>query len=495
MDIAAIRQYCDEMVAFVTCCSTTDHARVHDNVKGLSRTVQAAIALNRETPPAILKSFLDGSNKWAHDNALNNPALPEQVVFDAIDKASWDQGGRELCEAAAKSPFSSPNILRRIAASLPEGDPYAAEETCFALSENSNTPPSVLEKIYSWGRMRKHYKGWVFYPGGTSDIFIAMAGCFALSENSNTPPSVLEKIYSWGRMRKHYKGWVFYPGGTSDIFIAMAGNPNTPSAILKAFLRDDDAVLRMVAASNETLSQNEIDDNAASWDVRIRCGVAMNPSAPLSALVGLSKDRRGIVKTYVARNPKTPADILKSFYLETDNEDGAESGGYSPDEGLSKDRRGIVKTYVARNPKTPADILKSFYLETDNEDGAESGGYSPDDMRLSLAMNPSTPSEVLKRLAREGSSTIQLAVVKNRSTLEADILATVPFLDISACSEIANRDTLKASDISFVLKQVVEKANSSEKYYPDQYIDGFLCGLFGRLTFSELHYWLPKLLD
>lgn len=228
----------------------------------------------------------------------------------------------------------------------------------------------------------------------------------------------------------------------------MAGNPNTPSAILKAFLRDDDVVLRMVAASNETLSQNEIDDNAASWDVHIRCGVAMNPSAPLSTLVGLSKDRRG-----------------------------------------------IVRTYVARNPKTPADILKSFYLETDNGDGAESGGYSPDDMRLSLAMNPSTPSEVLKRLAREGSSTIQLAVVKNRSTLEADILAMVPFLDISACSEIANRDILKASDISFVLKQVIEKANSSDKYYPDQYIDGFLCGLFGRLTFSELHYWLPKLLD
>ncbi len=117
-------------------------------------------------------------------------------------------------------------------------------------------------------------------------------------------------------------------------------------------------------------------------------GIARS-EVPPSTLRDLSHrwwtDRDVAVRIELARNPRTPADVLAQLTWEP-----------------------AVRSFVASNPRTPPEQLERMYIDPGS--------------RMGLAENPSTPLGLLHELAASSDSSIHWALLRN-PPLPDDILA------------------------------------------------------------------------
>jgi hypothetical protein len=116
---------------------------------------------------------------------------------------------------------------------------------------------------------------------------------------------------------------------------------------------DSDEEVRSFVARNpstpsEVLSQLALDSH---WEVA--CSVAENPSTPPAVLTQLAMDAEEYVRTAVASNPSTPPTVLAQLALDSD---------------------WSVRSEVTRNPSTPTDnpdLASMKFKDSQSPEGKE----------------------------------------------------------------------------------------------------------------------------
>lgn len=147
----------------------------------------------------------------------------------------------------------------------------------------------------------------------------------SLSNNPNAPLEILSKIYYKKNISENWQ---------DAIKSGLSNNINTASDILAEL--------------------GQFDEKDHYQDLIILMGIAKNPNTPIATLKALSLHKNSHVLIKLARNSKTPKDVL--IYLSQDLRD--VSFPYQGEEDINIE--------LARNPNTPKDILIKFLKEKGN---------------------------------------------------------------------------------------------------------------------------------
>ena len=172
----------------------------------------------------------------------------------------------------------------------------------------------------------------------------------------------------------------------TGVLQAVAMNPNTPA----------EALLRMLDLPQYYPGLGE--------------HIVFNPNITPEILARLADSGSDRVKMWVARKPKTPANVL---------------------ERLAKGR---MAEHVCRNPNIPRELLDKLVV------------HGSSDVLCSIAVTESTPVDILERLSHNGSYLVRGYVASNRSTPEWLVKKLAKDPDISvrhAASEAAFRRGIK----------------------------------------------------
>ncbi|MEH2126055.1 hypothetical protein [Nostoc sp.] len=209
---------------------------------------------------------------------------------------------------------------------------------------------------------------------------------------------------------------------------AVARNPNTPTEVLLKLGKEfPDAItanpifnllllenpeshfVRLSLARSTTTSESAIAQLSKIEDEEILCAVARNPKTPLELLEQLvesppafyDRDNDGQYKVdnrlfiAIARNPNTSESLLLKL---------AESG-------ISN-----IEMAIAENPKTPLSLLNKF------------ANWRDFSMHKTIARNPQAPSAILEKLAGENEKEIR-DLVKNHPNVSETAIAIINFIE------------------------------------------------------------------
>jgi hypothetical protein len=202
----------------------------------------------------------------------------------------------------------------------------------------------------------------------------------AVTWNKGLPVSSLLQIYESAADRR--KSDV----KKEEVFRALSRNPNTPKEILHTILR--------------SLS--------ASSDHGSRCSAASNASTPSDCLAVLTKDESFVVREYALWNAATPPENRTDAIKTADpapqiRAKVARNTASSPEvlALLANDADLEVQRTVARNRRTPQDVLVAL--------------ASREHCKDSIAGNPSTPKAILSDLWRESKAAYEPSLSMNTS--------------------------------------------------------------------------------
>ena len=162
----------------------------------------------------------------------------------------------------------------------------------------------------------------------------------------------------------------------------------------------------------EPLTKEEKDrlkELGKSENKRVRSTVARNPKTPPEVLQELEKDKDPEVRRAVANNPNTPPNVLQKLAngKNLDIRIAVVNNPKTPPEVLqeyAKERYPEYRKAVANNPNTPPKVLQELVNDEDQY------------VRRELARNPKTPPEVLQELANDEDLHVCIAVAKNSNT-------------------------------------------------------------------------------
>lgn len=115
-----------------------------------------------------------------------------------------------------------------------------------------------------------------------------------------------------------------------------ASNPSIPKPLLDDAVRDEDSWVRQHAAKNPALSSSQIAQLASDKDRKVRRALAENKRTT-EQLEILSNDNDDFIRSSVARNPATNAELLTR---------------------LADDTFHAVRNAVAEHPNTPRNVLE-----------------------------------------------------------------------------------------------------------------------------------------
>ena len=225
-------------------------------------------------------------------------------------------------------------------------------------------------------------------------------------ENSAYPKRIAFKngklfAFSAGKHKQHVEWWDRDDDSHYDIpesnavddveFLKRYGkinlleNKNASPEVIDELVKDEDKDVKKEVARNPRtpaevltkLVENEDED------VDVRRLAVKHPSIPVDILTKLAEDRSLEVRCGVAENPNTPVDILRK---------------------LTKDEDWLVRIGVAKNPRTPVEVLKNLAEDRSLE------------VKYEVIKNPRTPVEVLKKLAEDRSWGIRNELARNQNT-------------------------------------------------------------------------------
>jgi len=148
---------------------------------------------------------------------------------------------------------------------------------------------------------------------------------------------------------------------------------------------------RVQLAQEGFTSYRDLARLASDPDYRIRRCVARNTKTPADILQQLAEDRDSNVRRFVANNISTPVALLQK---------------------LAKDEAPHVRYEVASNINTPVSVLKQLAADSDWR------------VRNNIAQSVRTPADILVQLANDENSDVVAAVIQNRNTPE-DLRKTI----------------------------------------------------------------------
>lgn len=210
------------------------------------------------------------------------------------------------------------------------------------------------------------------------------------------------------------------------------------------------------------------------------------------------------VNKSVARNPNTPAEILKEL-MEREAFDGKGALASNPNTPLDI----LYKLYdmgyshsLAKNPNAPTELLQQIYDNTINNPEEVRGQYNPNThIFYDIAKNPNAPQEVLRALSTSkgwisGSETIQRAVAHNPST-PPDILEGFAKLDEGRGAYISSRmDVLQNPNIpEDLMNKIIDMQDTntyqkSMEQFPTLYTPEYVSNLRRENGIKKLNYIL-----
>ena len=168
----------------------------------------------------------------------------------------------------ARNPNTSPETLRDLANPEIESN----EDVREYVYSNPNCPPDILTAVAE-------------SSDGSLDRIIA--------ENPNTPPETLRKLATKGR------------GDNFWLRRSVVGNENCPPDILSDLAKNDpELYVRVVAISNPSIPVEALEFLANDTEKQIRMNVAKNEKTPRDILIKLSKDPSHFVSDAAERTLK-----------------------------------------------------------------------------------------------------------------------------------------------------------------------------------------------
>jgi hypothetical protein len=162
----------------------------------------------------------------------------------------------------------------------------------------------------------------------------------------------------------------------------------------------------------------------------IRARVASHPKTPLETLQSLSEEREPSILSALARNPRTPPDVL-----------------------LQLARRGEFRYALAQNPSATEEVIKILFQTTE--------------LYPELAQHPNTPVWIQERLLLEGNLEAKRRLASAQTTNEMVLVGLFHQLDPEVCSLIFKNPivpkelVIRAPDI--ILKEIERKKTLQNK--------------------------------
>ncbi|WP_066589214.1 hypothetical protein [Cellulomonas timonensis] len=352
-------------------------------------SVRLGVLANPSTPPdlasriarPLLLSTTDETllGVLAATRQRNDLAQPEGLVEQALDKlASNRLAHPNLRQIAAGDSRTAPRTLVRLARSV---DASVRRE----VAENPRTPPGTLAAL----------------AGDPEPQVRAAAG------RSRTLD--LDRLQTLSRDEE------------ADVRESAAGNPGLDGARLAEMLLDQHGAVRSAAFKNLVTSAEDRARAKTEWDKRWRDAAPSRADLEERAANALAQ-----VRVQVARDPRTPPDILVFLAGER--------------------RSALVRRAVAANSNTPPEALASLSQDADIEVRravAFNSATSPAtlieladrsvDLAVLVTLNPDAPPAIIEALVNDSDQLVHFIadqVRAHRSLPRGSSSATTPELDV-----------------------------------------------------------------
>ena len=370
--------------------------------KDKDEDIRTAVANNRNTSGDVLRLLAKDKSSEVREEVADNPNTP----IEALKKLALDK--EVFVRDYLASRESLTEDLMKILAKDKES--WVKER----LTENSSVTKEILEilaKDSDSSVRAKAVKSEKLGDDAVENFENPITVKLAIAGNRSTPPDILE-IFSTNAEP------IYFNGTTSSLMMAVAGNASIPESVMEKLVKSKNKEVVKELAKNPHLSAKYLNElveaslkrikaGRSDWSDRdLELGLAENPSAPSSYLVGLLKHSDSWVVSSAAANPNLPLEKLAK---------------------LAKSEHNNIRKGVASNPKAPWVLLQSLLKDDEckwqlAQNPAMRGEDLVDlalqktagpNLLADIAMNPSLSSDQIEKLAKHKDVWVRLGVARN----------------------------------------------------------------------------------
>ncbi len=359
----------------------------------LSVDLAKLVASNLAAPPVLLKKLAKSENYTVRQKVFANPNAPIKILLRFSEH-------RQRFEEEAENENTSRERLKELGAS--------SVGLAKIVLTNPTTPPELLQKLISkqdsttlsFIASNPRTPSQVLYKLARRDWFIRRN----LAANPNTPTDLLLKL------GKDYPEELLNNPIWSLLLLENLNLLNQiPTETLISLLRYDSnrSFIKSIENDKTLVPELWLQKLVNHRSCYIRSYIARHPKTPVNLLDMLVEDNDDSVRKEVARNPNTPVNLLEKLAIDDCRfirSDVAEHPNTDIDllNKLALDDYYVVREKVAINPKTPVNLLVKLaenYLT-----------------KYVVAKNPNTPIYLLEYFGRQNCYTLHTAVASNVKT-------------------------------------------------------------------------------
>ena len=438
------------------------------------RDVLTALAGNFQLPESEREEYfqrLIAEDNWAVSTAKNS--LASTYLLEKLFKVSGEiEKSRDIHEALAKNPQSSPKILKQLAR-LPDDiiryyvakNPSTSVETLLALSEDSDR--QVRETALKNSNLSPNKHNEIIL--GEYKLEIALEQQEQIEQANQILVQRTDSPYALARVLET---------GDRNAKISAARNRKTPTQVLEQLARDQDITVRKIVAENPNLPLNSFLELAQDTSIKVRLTLAYKSSrskitTPVQLLEQLAQDESEQVRATVAEHPDTPVEILVRLANDSslDVKKKLTANLNTPVTVLN--RLGLEENIVnPRNPNTPGMVLAQAVKRMGSkaltnfikhpvkgtqmpaETLSELANHQVASVRYQVAAHPNTSHSTLEQLARDSYIATIRAVASNPNTPSSALKYLANNPDLTTLLSIVRNPNTPAR----VLTQIVENA-------------------------------------
>ncbi len=388
--------------------------------KEMSVTLLLKLLEYKELPELFFSGAVEHLNSEVLHSIAKHPKTPSVALEVVATKTRFDY---QLGQIIAERKDISLKVLENLAI-------HAAVGVRLYLAKRSYTPSSVLEKLIEYPEYSFNFR---------LEIEVAVA------KNPNTPVYILHKLIVDGHFkvkqaiaqRCNLQKELIVELATDyrvQLVKILCENHQISANVLQQLCEHPHLRVRQFVAAHPNTPVKLLIESAKIYELRIF--VAENPSVPVNILHELASDSREDVQAAVANNPSTPGFILEKLALNPARDLAIAEHKNTPSElrpkileRLAANSPFTVRTFVAKHPDTPAEILSQwaksqqglcFYIAQNPKAPVavleELAKDFLSDTRVCVGKNPNTPAKVLEKLAEDWEAEVRRAVASNPNT-------------------------------------------------------------------------------
>lgn len=348
---------------------------------------------------------MQNSKTQKFDNLVKE-VLNENTTGERLQELA--QKSMELARLVADNPVTPKELLKNMA--------RRKDKTILAnLTANPNTPTEVLFKLGK--RFPEHFlKNPIFSllllenPNFFNEMPLKALESFqeyVLNQLSNSDAvqdnEGLTHNFVLQQLVKHKD---------TSIRCSIARHPHAPVSLLEQLASDSSDSVRHNVAINTSTPVYLLEKLASDTVTYVRYYVAKNPNTPLDILERFANENSCNVNEGIVYNPQSPKYLIDialgkleqrqyGEYRLAEIAKTCESTYVLEKLAISNIRR--VRSYVAENAKTPAELLKQMSQSLDEHWSVLRG----------IARNRNTPVEILKQMVGDRRKSIRVAAIDN----------------------------------------------------------------------------------